>query len=396
MSTTTSSTAPRTQVTYLAWPGGTSAKWMPRTTPARGDRQVGLRQPQRVADRLGELVEAVPLHEQAARVAVLLRGDLPGALDAQLSDLHRTHPSLVPVAARPAGRAGSRRSRSWSAARPARAAARRRCKPARQATSSTQPIFMPCRSSITRTNSAACIIEVNVPVSSQAVPRSSTVTRSSPGSQVRLVDRGDLQLAPGAGRELAGDLDHPVVVEVQAGHRVAGLRPGRLLLDRQHPAVGVELDHAVLLRVGHLVGEDPPADQRRRGRRAAGRGRTPWKMLSPRTSATDSSPMKSAPMMNACAMPSGRGLGRVLEPQPQLAAVAEQPLELVLVLRRGDDQDLPDPGHHQRGERVVDHRLVEDRHQLLGHRPGDRPEPGAGAAGEKDSTHRRSLPAPAT
>ena len=28
------------QVTYLAWPGGTSAKWMPRTTPARGDRML--------------------------------------------------------------------------------------------------------------------------------------------------------------------------------------------------------------------------------------------------------------------------------------------------------------------------------------------------------------------
>ena len=34
MSTTTSATAPRMQVTHLAWLGGTSAKWMPRTAPA--------------------------------------------------------------------------------------------------------------------------------------------------------------------------------------------------------------------------------------------------------------------------------------------------------------------------------------------------------------------------
>src|SRR5690625_6299726 len=34
MSTTTSSTAPRRQVTYLACDGGTSAKWIPRRTPA--------------------------------------------------------------------------------------------------------------------------------------------------------------------------------------------------------------------------------------------------------------------------------------------------------------------------------------------------------------------------
>ncbi len=104
-------------------------------------------------------------------------------------------------------------------------------KPARQATSSTQPILRPCRSSITRTNSAACISEVKVPVSSQAVPRSSTVTVSSPALQVGVVDRGDLQLAAGARLEAAGDLDDPVVVEVQTGHGVAGLRLGGLLLD---------------------------------------------------------------------------------------------------------------------------------------------------------------------
>lgn len=53
-------------------------------------------------------------------------------------------------------------------------------RPLRQAASSTQPIFCPCRSSITRTNSDACTSEAKVPVSSHAVPRSSTVTLSSP------------------------------------------------------------------------------------------------------------------------------------------------------------------------------------------------------------------------
>ena len=39
-STTTSRTAPLTQVTYLAWLGGTSAKWMPRTVPRRDTEQL--------------------------------------------------------------------------------------------------------------------------------------------------------------------------------------------------------------------------------------------------------------------------------------------------------------------------------------------------------------------
>lgn len=43
-----------------------------------------------------------------------------------------------------------------------------------------QPILRPWRSSMTRTNSEACTSETNVPVSSQAVPRSSFVTCSSP------------------------------------------------------------------------------------------------------------------------------------------------------------------------------------------------------------------------
>ena len=74
--------------------------------------------------------------------------------------------------------------------------------------------------------------------------------------------------------------------------------------------------------------------------------------------------------------------------------VAEQPPEAGQVVRGADQQDLPDAGEHQRRQRVVDHRLVVDREQLLRHRPGDRVQPGAGAAGEDDALHRvRQLPA---
>ena len=52
-STTKSSTAPRTAVTYLAWPGGTSAKWMPRTTPRCETEVLACAQVERVPDGLG-------------------------------------------------------------------------------------------------------------------------------------------------------------------------------------------------------------------------------------------------------------------------------------------------------------------------------------------------------
>ena len=48
-STTTSRTAPVTHVTYLAWPGGTSEKWMPRTHAGRRHGAVGLGQVEVVA-----------------------------------------------------------------------------------------------------------------------------------------------------------------------------------------------------------------------------------------------------------------------------------------------------------------------------------------------------------
>ena len=79
------------------------------------------------------------------------------------------------------------------------------------------------------------------------------------------------------------------------------------------------------------------------------------------------------------------GLDGVLQVDAPLAAVAEQLLEARGVLRGGDDQDVPDAGQQQRGQRVVDHRLVVDRQQLLGYRQGGGMQPGAGAAGEDEA-----------
>ena len=95
--------------------------------------------------------------------------------------------------------------------------------------------------------------------------------------------------------------------------------------------------------------------------------------------------MKSAPMMKAWARPSGLGWTAYCRLMPHCAAVAEQLLEARGVLRGGDDQDVADAGQHQRGQRVIDHRLVVDRQQLLGDRQGGGVQPGAGAAGEDDA-----------
>ena len=75
----------------------------------------------------------------------------------------------------------------------------------------------------------------------------------------------------------------------------------------------------------------------------------------------------------------------------ELAAVAEQAVEGGGVVGGGDDQDVLDPGEHEGAQRVVDHRLVVDGHQLLGGPQGDRVESRAGASGQNDSSHAPSM-----
>ena len=78
-------------------------------------------------------------------------------------------------------------------------------------------------------------------------------------------------------------------------------------------------------------------------------------------------------------------LDGVFDLHAPLRTVAEQLLEQRLLMRRVDDQHFADPGQHQHAERVVDHRLVEYRQQLLADRLGDRIQAGAGTAGEDDA-----------
>ena len=72
----------------------------------------------------------------------------------------------------------------------------------------------------------------------------------------------------------------------------------------------------------------------------------------------------------------------------------EQSLKVLLIVGRGDDQHVPDPRQHQRGQRVVDHRLVVDRHQLLADAERHRVQTATTSAGEDDPSHRPNLSRP--
>ena len=88
-----------------------------------------------------------------------------------------------------------------------------------------------------------------------------------------------------------------------------------------------------------------------------------------------------------------RGVG---ERAPEARAVAKKALERWGVFWGGDDQDVPDPCDHQSGQRMVDHRLVVDRHQLLADRLGQGPQTRPTAAGKNNSFHNSKIGDPVT
>ena len=81
----------------------------------------------------------------------------------------------------------------------------------------------------------------------------------------------------------------------------------------------------------------------------------------------------------------GRGwLHGIADRNAQLIAVAQQALEAADVLGRRDQQNVANAGQHQRRQRIVDHRLVVHRQQLLADGARQRIQPRAGAAGQDD------------
>ena len=207
--------------------------------------------------------------------------------------------------------------------------------------------------------------------------------------EVDAIDVGDLQLAARRRLECGGDVDHVVVVEVQPGDREVALRLARLLLDADRASRRVELDHAVALGVEHVVGEH----RRARAVRVGG-AQLRLQIVAPEQVVAQHQAARAradeiAADAKRLRQSVGRRLHRVLQVQAPLAAVAQQLGEARRVLRRRDDQHVAHAGQHQRGQRVIDHRLVVHRQQLLAHRLRHRVKPRARSSSEDQALARR-------
>ena len=137
-----------------------------------------------------------------------------------------------------------------------------------------------------------------------------------------------------------------------------------LLDDGGRPVFAVELDDAVPLRIGDVIGED----DRRLG---DGRRLQPFAQLGAEEDVVtehEGDPLSGDELLaddERLRETLGAGLLGIDEATAPPGAVAEHALETRQVLGSADHEDLADAGRHQRRERVVDHRLVVDGKQLL-------------------------------
>ena len=197
-------------------------------------------------------------------------------------------------------------------------------------------------------------------------PQSFHLERSP--AKVLVVDRGDLDLASGRRLYVCRDVNDIVVIEIQARHRIVGLRVLRLLLDGDGLPVLVELDNAVGSGVLDVVAEDHAATALTyllcRIAKDTGEAlsvedvvaKNKCHRITPDEVLSDDKRIGKAPWLV---------LHGILEVHAKLRPVLQKILEHRQISRGRDDENIPDARKHQRGERIVDHRLVIDRHDLF-------------------------------
>ena len=88
------------------------------------------------------------------------------------------------------------------------------------------------------------------------------------------------------------------------------------------------------------------------------------------------------------------GLLGIFQAYAPVPAVAEQVFEHMLLLGCSDDQDIPDAGQHQCGQRVENHRLVVYRKQLFADHARQGVQPCPAAAGQYDAFPRQRSVSP--
>ena len=201
--------------------------------------------------------------------------------------------------------------------------------------------------------------------------------------QVFLIDRSDFQFTTCAGLDALGDFHHAVRIEIQAHNGIVRLRLLRLLLDAQAVALIVDFCHAIALGVVHVVAKhrrfpvllciDNALAQQ------LGEAHAVENVVAEHEAGAVVANELLADNERLC-QTVGTGLLGILEMYANLAAVTQQATETREVVRGGDDENLAYARVHESRDGIVNHRLVENRNQLLADAFRNGVEAGSGAA----------------
>ena len=206
--------------------------------------------------------------------------------------------------------------------------------------------------------------------------------------EVDLVEVRDLELATRGGLERLGVLDDLFVIDVQAGGHVVGTGLLGLLLDvGDLLGGGVEVDDGIGLGVLHLIAKH-------RGALLARDGLGEVLVKAGAVEDTVSEDERHAVAVDEVLANEKRLgdaiaalLGLVLDVHAKLGAIAKVSLVGAHILRVHDEQNVADIRLHERGERVVDERLVIDGKQVLGARERHGVQVRAETSGQNDALH---------
>ena len=192
---------------------------------------------------------------------------------------------------------------------------------------------------------------------------------------------GDLQLAARRRLDRARGVVDVRREHVDADEREVGGRLLGLLGEPRDGARAVELGHAVVLRVRH--GREQ--DQRLGGVLAEVAHELAHPALEQVVAEVHHERRVAEERLGGqhrVGEPGRLVLDDVGDPHPELRAVAGRLADLVAGLGGDDDPDLADARVGHRLDAVEEHRLVGDRHELLGRRVRDRPQARAAPARE--------------
>src|SRR4029077_3278250 len=74
--------------------------------------------------------------------------------------------------------------------------------------------------------------------------------------QIEQIQIGDLEFATRRRAQRSAKIDHPLVINIEAGHCEMTLRLLRFFLETDRLAIGIEFDHSVTLGVANLISKN--------------------------------------------------------------------------------------------------------------------------------------------